>query len=257
MSGKIDSRIQMPKGILKRFTNDHKKLFHYDVDTGYIGQGYPKTWNTSPNYYDSEMEQFLCHNIEDTICKIVDYIETHIDDNPFQFPKSQVENIRRYFNSLIARSPKLHQETLKNMLFPHFFSEQNNHILTVLIALKEIEKENMFDDYFVTFIKNNSKMPFVLPIMGMYAYKNESDNGMRIIMPLTPQIAILLVERNFANNYIDKNEILSMHVIEDENVVFSHNCCAVKHQISLGYGSVVANRRELLENIKKALEVGS
>jgi len=253
MSKNINSHIQMPKCILKKFEDDNHHIYYYDVKTYKIGRSTPKSWNTEFGYYDEGMEEFFSKNIETPFSKVVKYIEENIDNNPFELKSTYVNDVKCYFNSLFARSPKMYQEAKKSFILPQFFTEQYNHRLAVISALNEIEKDKFFDNYFVSFMKNETDIPFVLPIMGMYIYAMKGTGEQRIVLPLTPKIAIILIDKRFKKNYVDANGKIFRLVITDKNIVDNHNCYAIKHQIGLGYGSVISNSKQVLIEINETI----
>ena len=255
MGKNINSHIQMPKSILRKFEDDTNHIYYYDVNIGKIDRSTPKSWNTELDYYDENTEKFLNKNIETPFLKVVSFIEKNIDKLPFSIPDSCFKDIKSYFNALIARSPQLFKEAMDNSDFAKILlDEQSQHILTLFSALEEIEKKDMFGDFSFTFLQNKTEMPFVLPIMGMYSYAKADTGERKIILPITPKIAILMVENKFLNEHTHADGTKVLYEVNDTSLVYSYNCYAVKYQQHLKYGSVVANNKQLLIDIKNELE---
>ena len=59
----MDSHIQMPKFMLRRFENEQHELLYYDVETNVIAKGFPKSINTEEDYYSDVMESILNREI--------------------------------------------------------------------------------------------------------------------------------------------------------------------------------------------------
>ena len=246
---KINSHIQMPKGVLKKFVNQSNSLYYYDITTKAIKKGTPKSLNTQENYFNADMEEFLNKKIETPFLKVLRYIENHIDNDIFSLPDDFIHSIKEYFNALLARNPKMCDDSIESTSLAKFFlNQQSQHILTVLSALEIIEKQNMFGDYSITFIKNNTQLPFILPIMGMYSYT--TNNGeKKIILPITEKIAILMIDNNFLTNYVDSTGCRILFEINNQDDIIFYNQYALKFQETLGYGYVVSSDRHIIQSL--------
>ena len=253
MDEKIDSHIQMPKGILKKFVDKNHKIYCYDVITKKIHQRTPSSCNTEVDWYDVNMEKELNKKIEDPFLKTVTYLERHIDKIPLVITGKNINDIKNYFNALFARSPKMYEEAKKGFFWPNFHTEQTNHELAVSVGIDEMEKRGLFDEFKIFFIKNQTEIPFVLPIMGMYSYTIEETGERKIILPITPKLAIALIDNNFVAKYTGADNLSAIWIIEKEESVNMYNRYALVQQCKLKYGCVVSSTRKQLEEIIKVV----
>ena len=248
---KINSHIQMPKGVLKKFVNKDQQLFYYDISLSKVTKGHPRSLNAKENWFDKAMEDFLNKNIEGPFKKVLDYIENHIDDNPFVISNNATRDIENYFYALQARNPKMCMDAIENtQLAKDFLSEQTQHILMVLSAFEWLKSEKIFERYSVTYLKNDTDTPFILPIMGMYAML-----GGYFIMPVTEKIAIVLIENHLLAKLKDSEGRIALLKVVSETDVNFYNKCAMEYQKALGYGYVVSSNRQLLERLKREMGI--
>lgn len=93
----INSHIQMPKVLLKRFHNDNSRFFYYDVQKHVIGNnGRAKSINTQLGYYSQQTEDCFRDNIETPFGEVLTYIEkTGIDRETFTISSSAKEIIKK------------------------------------------------------------------------------------------------------------------------------------------------------------------
>ena len=103
----INSHIQMPKVLLKRFHNDNNRFFYYDVQKQIIGyNGTAKSINTQLGYYSQQTEDYFRDNIETPFGEVLTYIEkTGIDRETFAINSSAKEIIKNFMFALISRGP--------------------------------------------------------------------------------------------------------------------------------------------------------
>ena len=249
--GTINSHVQMPKSVLRKFEVNHR-LCYYDVQKGIIGNGgSANSINTEPDYYSHEMEITLNNEYETGFINTVNYIIKALEkEEPFEVSSHQVETIYSFFYALIARSPKLFSIANENMIHAQFSNIpiRKQHDNIVYSALT-IEKNNNYGkEFFVSFLKNNSNIPFVLPIRGMYNILLR--NYHVIVMPIHPYYAVLLVHNNLLSEFIHDDQNHPMY-IDNPNIIFNLNLRAFKDQCSDEWGYVVSSDKSLLENLKQ------
>ena len=72
----VNSHIQMPRVLLKRFHNSNNRFFYYDVKKHIIGiNGTAKSTNTELDYYSQPTEDYFRDNIETPFGELLTYIE--------------------------------------------------------------------------------------------------------------------------------------------------------------------------------------
>lgn len=185
----MNSHIQMPRSILKRFENENHILFYYDVKDGIIKRGHSKSLYQEYGYYSNDTETFLDKYIESPLGKILKYIENTDFSTPTTTPKNMQDIVMRYIHALIARGPSMISSINQSAIFFRFLSEREQHDCVAIESFRLAQQLGLFSEYFITFMINETGIPFVLPTGGLYAFKNI------INCPITPNRAITLVKK--------------------------------------------------------------
>lgn len=123
----VNSHIQMPKQVLKNFTNKNGQLFIYDFEKKIISMGYPKTVYTEWGYYSDDIETFLGCEIESDLGKLLKFIKETSFETGTELPVKYREIALKYVYSLIARSPLFQCEINNNSVFFQFLSKIEQH----------------------------------------------------------------------------------------------------------------------------------
>ena len=242
----IQSHIQMPKCMLKRFENEHKRFYYYDVEQGFIGSnGHAKSINTSHGYYSQKTETFLRDYIETPFSNLLSQIDRiDFDSIPFSMPLDLDVLVKRFINALISRSPQMISETKKNSLFYQFLSVQSQHDYAAEKGIELAEQFNFFRDFFVTFAVNKTTVPFILPMCGLYNFKF---NGIdTVFLPVSPQLCIALVNNDGADLFI-RDGVGAMILVSDDSQATWFNKRALSSQKHAGCGYVVSPDKTSLE----------
>lgn len=245
----MNSHIQMPKFVLRRFENEDHKLFFYDVRTEIIASGFANSINTEKGYYSPEAEDLLNTIVEGPFSRILKYLERiDYDADSITLSPDFLNTVKTYLNALLVRSPKTFQSATDISVSMQFFPIQQQHDMTVLAGLDEAREKDYFRDFFPTFMNNITDVPFVLPVCGFYWFVR--DGAQHINIPIDPHTAITLVENKLLDKII-KNDKIRMYRVDNEKVLNSLNCRAMMEQKNLGYGRVVSRDKGTLELIKE------
>ncbi len=104
----INSHIQMPKCILKRFEDANHRFCYYDVEKNIIGTGgHAKSLNTQIGYYSLYMEEFFNNNVERPLSDFLKEIDTiDFDKDAILIPTHQKDVICTFIYSLVARTER-------------------------------------------------------------------------------------------------------------------------------------------------------
>lgn len=244
----VNSHIQMPKCVLKRFENQNHSFYYYDVEKDIIGSnGHAKTTNTQFGYYSEEVEKYLNDNIEAPFAKVLQFVDkTDFDDPKFTFSKDFSESVKAFIYALLARDPVLLSNIDKNSIYNQFLPKRYQHDFAVKQGMRIARERGYFDSYTVTFSVNKTPKPFVLPICGIYSYK--LCDAIHVNLPVTPQVAITLVEPKGIQSILNK-DIVSMYEITDKLIVERMNSLAFKTQRNAGWGYVISPEKAVLEEL--------
>lgn len=247
----INSHIQMPKLLLKRFENKNHCFYYYDVKKGVIGSnGHAKSLNTELGYYSAEVEEYLNNYVETPLSDLLSQIDCiNFDASSFDMPPKIAVLIRRFIYSLIARSPKMIPEIKKKSIYYQFLAPQAQHDYAVCEGMSIAENMGILNDWFVTFAVNKTTTPFVLPMFGIYNFKYESVD--MALLPISPYKSILLVKNDGLRLFLHDG-ILSMILIVDDAQMDWFNEQAFSVQFSAGYGYVVSpDKASLIKCVKQ------
>ena len=192
----VNSHIQIPKFILKRFMNNkYKALYYVCGDDEEIKKSTPKSFNVEKGYYSDDMEIYLNKEIENKVSKLVCSIEAQRDkiikeeyniNDYFDF-----ENItKKYVYSLIARNKDENDKIKKDYLDIRTIGKENLIDFSTRIKIEKAFEANLLADYSVTLYFNQTNIPFVLPVDGII----EDDKS--FLCPIGEKNAIYLVYKN-------------------------------------------------------------
>ena len=248
--GLVNSHIQMPKLLLKRFENEYHKFCYYDVQKGFVATGgTSESTNIEYGYYSHITEEFLRDYIETPFGKIIACIE-NIDFSRKQFSVTTdfEEVTMNFIYALLARDPSVVGEIEKNSIFYQFLPTRQRHDLAVRNGIAYAKRNNMFGEYILTFIVNCTEIPFVLPLMGLYNY---SMGGHSVInLPISPTKALCLVHRDYASRLIHDDGMISMFMVDDPEQLKKMNTFAFLAQKHHNWGCVISPQREELDRLK-------
>lgn len=255
--GTIDSHIQMPKCVLKHFVDEYQSFYYYDINESdsrrKIKLGRPKTLNTKKGYYSNEVERLLQKIIETPLGTEIQYMTSNDFSQPIDIPHNFRDVSLIYIHSLIARAPYLYSEIEKKSLFLQFFNnltktEKND--LAVTCVLQVGVENSPFKDYIITMMVNNTTIPFVLPICGMYSYGNF------VCAPISCNRAIALVKKD--TSLCDKlvnGKVCKVLLVENEAVMHQLNIFAIQAELNRNKQYVVSVSKDLLAKYLKELSL--
>lgn len=248
----VQSHIQMPKLLLKQFHNQSSHFYYYDITKKYIGtRGSANSLNTEYGYYSIQTEHYLRDRVETSFGKVLATIRTiDFKQDTISIDSSFKPIVMDFIFSLIARDPILQRELQKNSIYAQFLPIRVQHDFAATHGVDIGRKNNMFADYILTFIVNQTNIPFVLPIGGLYNY---SLNGHSCVnLPISPQLALCLVHKDYAERLIHK-ETISMFSTDISDTIMCMNNVAFKAQVERDWGYVVCPEREELDRLKASL----
>ena len=249
-NNKVDSHIQMPKCVLKRFEDKAHRFCYYDVDKKIIGiNGHAKSINTKFGYYSKQAEDYLRDNIETPFSGLLASIDTiDFDKDVFTVDSVFEEQVKTFMYALIARSPRILMEAEKHSLFWSYISETARHDFAAINGPELARQAKLLDGFYVTFTVNKTEKPFVLSMCGIYSFTYKNAN--HVILPISPTIAITLIEKG-AGNFLIDNNIKHMYLLEYESMIDQFNKRAFNTQCQEGYGYVISHDKNVLEELVK------
>lgn len=243
----INSHIQMPKIVLKRFEKNNR-FCYYDVCKGIIGtNGHAKSLNTELGYYSAETEEFFRDNIETPLGQMIKYIES-VDMEKYDFSITSEFDavIKNYAYALIGRSPRIIPGLEKSSMFFPGLPEQLKRDVSAVASTSWATLEDSLGEYTTTLVVNKSPKPFVLPTMGIYSVSLWK--CAHLIIPINPNVAVALVPKE-AKDKILRNNIIMLYNLESEDEMKLFNRVAFRTQLQQGHGYVVALEKQQLVDL--------
>ena len=239
----INSHIQMPKFLLKRFEDEEKRFFCYDIKDQSIRTSNAESINTGIGYFSEAVEKILNQSIEQPFSSLLRYIDTiNFDANSFVIKRGFVRKTKSFLYALLARNPIVYEKIRKISIYTQFLDQQSQHDISVITAIKEAEKLAILDEYYPTFTVNKSNTPFVLPLCGFY-WMNKCIN-----LPIDPKHAITMVNKEKLEEIIDKDTI-HMYLVTKESEADRLNYFAYQEQRRQGYGNIISSKEKPIRNM--------
>ncbi len=249
----MDSHILIPKQTFKEFLKNYEFYYKYDVLHKKITKGFPKTTFTEKDYYSVGMEKKLNRYIETPLKELLNFCRN--------FTISKSENIIvdeplldiawTYFKSLIARNPKMCKSVSEHSVFFQFLTSQEQHDITVDLTMANLEKQDFSQKLDISFLINETNIPFVLPTRGMY--EHIINNVMCYAVPINPYVCLYFKEKGrLIHEKDDKNSYFLISKDMDE-IVHQLNEFAFIKQNNDGIGYVVSSDKSILEDLKQRL----
>ena len=245
----INSHIQMPKVLLKRFHNDNNRFFYYDVQKQIIGNnGTAKSINTQFGYYSQQTEDYFRDNIETPFGEVLTYIEkTGIDRETFTINSSAKEIIKNFMFALISRGPSFSDQMNEEEDFWQAFPPQFQHDFIAKTGIKIAQENNLLSEYIVTFMLNKTPIPFVLSMDGIYNY---TLNGHAVInLPIFPHVTVSLIHESYSSRVIRDDNSISMFELTRADDIMLMNGKAFSTQLKRKWGYVVCPERDELSRL--------
>lgn len=198
----IDSHIQLPKGILKHFSESTGRVFYLDVDTGKIGLAGAKVLGAENGYYSDEQEKYLNKEIESPITMVASKVRAFLknDKGILTLKKSEENVLKRYITAAMARSRLSLDTFLSASMTADLCTDQQNHDDIVLFStIKNGGIAEIFENYFLVVLINKTEDNLVVPRNCFYTLS--SNKFECIVAPISPKYALCL----FPPEYADKN----------------------------------------------------
>lgn len=243
----INSHIQMPKCVLKRFEDQNHRLFYYDVKKCIIGSnGHAGSLNTGFGFYSHNAEEFLNTNIEKPFSNLFENID-EIGINP---PKGHINSqfdytAKRFVYALLARNPNSVDRIKKYPFLTDILSSQQSRDAGMILGFAAEIDRDFLAPYGTTIAINTTEIPFVLPTCGVYYMKLWGSE--HIFLPVSPQKAIIFVEEK-RKDVIIHDGIVHPYSFDDIHEVRMCNMGALSTQCRYANGYVVSPSKEPLEH---------
>lgn len=235
----------MPRFMLKKFVDSKGRLYAYDFEKKHNSYSTPSAINTEKGYYSKDAELILNQQIETPFSQVV--INIFKDDkSKIIISERDIQIIYRYLYSLLTRDKSILEPIKNNLLFPNLLSNQELHDIASINGLQEAKELKIFEEYKLSFLLNNSDLPFILPTCGIYSFYSK-DKEQFIIAPVNETKALLLCDKSVQEKYMTENQICIFSA--KENQIKLLNEFAFLTQYKKGYGFVVSSNKQIIDEL--------
>lgn len=251
----INSHIQMPKAMFRRFENSQHCLCYYSVkDDAVRNRGHARTLYAEDDYFSEYCEGYLNHNYEDPFERVLQFInEYDFSNETTAFPFDKEETIRNFIYCLIARSPGFLSDGRNLSVSFRQTDEQAQHDKAAIYGTRIGQELGLLKTYKMTLVENETSKVFVLPTCGIYSVQYKGT--MLILLPISPFRAIALVDNSLIG--LSDNTIhMPLFSVSDETVIDIFNKVAFRIQCNEKEGFVVANEEAVLVQLKEQYNRG-
>lgn len=249
----MESHIQVPYCILKKFAIDRSKLFCLDVNTMQIDRVSPRHLNTELNYYSNVIENALSGIIETPLGRILkDWTNSGDPFIPYNYEKFETA-IKAYVYSLIARSPRLFKRSKLKSVYLQFMPETDQHDFILGIGMDLLSQNHFLTNYGISLLINNTETPFVITMNGLIKLQ-DAMWGEIYIVPMRPDLALMIIEH--AESIVveeSQEKEVRMMFEADENQIRLFNQRAACQQKQMGYGFVASGDKNVIESLRGIL----
>ena len=242
----VNSHIQVPRFLLKRFENEKNFFYYYSVENAFIGNGgHSKTFYTERGYYSQTTEEYLNKYAEKPFSELLSIVDNIDFDSPAIPVSPEIDKVvKRFIYALISRSPQMVSGIHEHSLFYKYLPSQEQHDIAAEGGIELAEKLSVLGDYSVTFAYNKTAQPLVLPMCGIYNFRIHKVDT--VFLPISPNLSIALVKKDGIDNLIQNGAVFIFHIIDSDGITW-FNRHAVSAQKRTGYGFVVSPDRATLE----------
>lgn len=230
-------------------------VFRLDIKSNTIDECDIKVLDTSKGFYSDVVETAMNDQYENQFFSIRKNLVEFFDKKKehFTFDDNDRKIVIRFINLAILRSEKTLNIVNETSITTKILGNMSNDDL-IRARLSGILKVNLYEDYAVLIIKNNTERNFVLPSNSYYflsnIYKSFIVAEFLIFLPLTPKIAILLFP--FKDNHKFLSEQKDMYLIIDEvNDITIINQYAFQTESEFDKKFIVSKTKRELEDLLK------
>lgn len=251
----VDSHIQIPKCILKHFSDNSHRVFYLDLETEHIGLTSAKKLGTEFGYYSDAQEKFLSKEIENPLNLLAGKVRRWHNQNEetLELPVSEETVLKRYIASAMSRSSLALEsmEKSRGIYSRLFLSNQQIHDF---IATFGIEKDNSIyqaiKDYYLVVLVNKTSINWVVPRNCFYTVESKGCDC--IVAPISPQCALCLFPPKYAEK-IANSISYRFGVVDNPEQIEKMNVQALIYEYIFNRTFVASASKKELEYLKAKL----
>lgn len=251
----VDSHIQIPKGVLKHFTDHSGRVYYLDTKTEHIGLTAAKILGTEYGYYSDKHEQFLNKEIESPLMKLGRKVRRLLDDESLTITLSKGEEtvLKRYIATSISRSylalNSMQKATGKYSQL--LFSAQQKHdFISAFGATQNGSVYYTFENHYLVVLINQTDVNWIVPRNCFYAVSSQVLEC--IVAPVSPRCALCLFPPEYAEKNVDSLQY-RLGVVNDPTFAVTMNKRALLYEYIFNQTFVASATKNELEQLRNYL----
>lgn len=245
----VRSHIQIPKGVLKQFSEASGRVYYLQVDTGKIGLTSAKMLGTEYGYYSEEQEKYLNKEIESPLTSLATTVRDFLEQkrHTLTLSASAEKSLKKYITGAMARSELSMDAFLSASVTAAFFTPQQNHDQLVYFSTKKNGGvAEIIKDHFLVLLINKTEKNFVVPRNCFYV---ASSYGCEcIVAPISPKCALCLFPPEHVNK-IDVSKEYRLCYVEDSAGINRMNQRALMYEYMYNKKFIASATREELNEL--------
>lgn len=217
----IKSHVQLPKCILKHFSESSGRVFYLNVKTGNIGLTSAGVLGTECGYFSHKQEAYLSKEIESRIARVASKVRSFIEeDNGLLTLKEAEERVlKKYVTAAMARSDLSLYAFLSESVTADLCTDQQNHDdLVRFSTMRNDGIAEMLKNYFLVVLVNKTEDNLVVPRNCFYALP--SKGSACIVAPISPQCALCLFPPEYSGKSGQLKDYRMCRVEKMEDIEF-------------------------------------
>lgn len=250
MDNNIKSHIQTPKGVIKFFEISKKEespfVWAYDVEKNKIYKAHAKSLNTEKGYYSGEVEEYLSREIEKPYIDLVYKVSKIVArDNYKEYSHlnyyTMNKIVQSYKNALVQRDPDM-LKSFEKTEYLKTISSQGRKYYVVEHMIELLKGKDHFD---LAICINNTEIPFILTMNGMYS-GIDSKNNIIVFISACPNFCFELIQNN---NKINRGKnIVQLRYLTSDSINELNKKQSLQ-QIKRGHGFIACGDKTVLDKL--------
>ena len=236
----VKSHVQIPASILEPFATKHIDKYNGSVFCVYkvyrmninneIDTISPKEANKLYGYYSDYYENYI-EKYEKAFGEAKQKLIKNVGiGNTFSLTACDIRSIKDYIELSMFRNPNFARQISLNMILRQFFQGTDQDLSIDSFNKGKQILDNEYKDYFVTACFNRTQKNFIIPQNSFYFVVGKNKMIMRIVLPISPKIAILFQHKD--DTFFKGNAICNL-CIDDDDIIDYFNSCAIAQEFGL------------------------
>jgi len=249
----VNSHIQLPKGVLKYFTNESKDVLYLDIETNKILTSHSGDLGVEFGYYSENMEKYLEQKIENQFTEMAARVRKFSKKGGTLLlsPNDELA-FKNYIRAAMARSELAMHTFLFDSYFSPAFTNQENHDRFVYSATQPnsgIGAE--IDDFHMVILINKTDVNFVVPRNCYYLISSLGQE--LLVAPISPKCALCLCPNEYSD-IVPESKINRLSYIDKTDDILFMNTKALNHEYLFNNKFVASATKPELEILRDYLD---